>query len=87
MTRLVARLMGRVVQLFGARSVTPVAALLIALMGLVVAAASSPVSARTVLDLDSKAQPARLNDWGDFWLETGGQRTASQVANGADAVP
>ena len=84
MTRLVARLMGRVVQLFGGRSVKPVAALLIALMGLVVAAASSPVSARTVLDLDSKAQPARLNDWGDFWLEPGGQRTASQVASGAD---
>lgn len=58
------------------------AALLVA--GPLLAMASSPDAARTVLDLDSKAQPARLNDWGDFWIDPTGQRTASQVGSGAD---
>lgn len=79
---LVAYLSGRLVRQFAGRSLTPVAALLIIFLGMVITAASSPVSARTVLDLDSKAQPARLNDWGDFWLDPTGQRTASQVASG-----
>lgn len=36
-------------------------------------------SARTVLDLDTTQQPVLLQDWGDLWLDTTGQRTAVQV--------
>ena len=59
-------------------------ALLIVFLGLAMATTSSPASARTVLDLDSKLQPVQLNDWGDFWLDPTGQHTASQVGSNAD---
>ena len=69
---------------FVRRFLMAIAALLFAVLGLAMAATSSPSSARTVLDLDSKLQPAQLNDWGDFWLDPTGQHTASQVSSNAD---
>jgi two-component system, sensor histidine kinase LadS len=40
----------------------------------------APSHARTVLDLDTRAQPVALQDWGDYWVDTTGQLTAQQVA-------
>ena len=40
---------------------------------------AGPASSRTVLDLDTTHQPVLLHDWGDYWLDTTGQRTAPQV--------
>ena len=53
-------------------------------LGAVMAATSTPLLARTVLDLDSKSQPVHLKDWGDVWLDPTGQRQAGDVGNSAD---
>lgn len=37
--------------------------------------------ARTVLDLDTRAQPVALNDWGDYWIDKTGRLSAEEVAN------
>ncbi len=41
---------------------------------------------RTVLDLDTRAQPVALLDWGDYWIDRTGQFTPEQVA-GEAALP
>ena len=38
------------------------------------------VQARTVLDLDARAQPISLNDWGDYLIDAESAMTAEQVA-------
>lgn len=50
------------------------------LAGLLAALVSPATWARTVLDLDTPNQPVLLKDWGDYWLDTGGQLTAQQVS-------
>ena len=50
------------------------------LAGLLLALASLDARARTVLDLDTRAQPVALQDWGDYWIDTSGSLTAGQVA-------
>ena len=54
----------------------------IAVLMLVVALgiASGDVQARTVLDLDARAQPISLNDWGDYLIDAESAMTAEQVA-------
>ena len=39
-----------------------------------------PAWGRTVLDLDTAAQPAVLHDWGDTWTDTTGKAQAGEVA-------
>ena len=51
------------------------------LVGLLLVLASPEARSRTVLDLDTLAQPVILQDWGDYWIDTSGTRTARQVAN------
>jgi two-component system, sensor histidine kinase LadS len=55
-------------------------ALSAALLGLFLCVAVLPVQARTVLDLDARAQPIALNDWGDYLIDTDSAMTAEQVA-------
>ncbi len=50
------------------------------LLGLLLALASPQAHARTVLDLDTRAQPVALQDWGDYWIDTSGKLTAGQLA-------
>ena len=50
------------------------------LASLLLALASSHARARTVLDLNTRAQPVALQDWGDYWIDTSGSLTAEQVA-------
>jgi two-component system, sensor histidine kinase LadS len=40
---------------------------------------SLPSWSRTVLDLDGKAVPVALADWGDFWVEEGALATPAEV--------
>lgn len=40
---------------------------------------SQAVFARSILDLDVKAQPILLADWGDYWLDATGRKTPDQV--------
>lgn len=51
-----------------------------ALAGLLLALASPEARSRTVLDLDTRAQPVALQDWGDYWIDTSGSLTAGQLA-------
>jgi two-component system, sensor histidine kinase LadS len=51
-------------------------ALLVMLLG----AAVLPLQARTVLDLDARAQPISLIDWGDYLIDAESAMTAEQVA-------
>ena len=51
------------------------------LAGLLFGLASPEVYARTVLDLDTRAQPVALQDWGDYWIDTSGSLTAKQLAH------
>lgn len=44
---------------------------------------AQPAAARTVLDLDTSAQPVPLLDWGDAWIEPGHSATAAEVAGPA----
>ena len=44
------------------------------------ALASPTVWARTVLDLDAQNQPVLLKDWGDYWVDPGGQLSAQQIS-------
>ncbi|WP_309682832.1 7TM diverse intracellular signaling domain-containing protein [Polaromonas sp.] len=53
-------------------------------LGALLALASAPAQARSVLDLDTRAQPVALRDWGDYWIDPTGQFSAEQVANAAD---
>jgi diguanylate cyclase (GGDEF)-like protein len=45
------------------------------------ASASWPAAARTVLDLDPQRQPVALLDWGDTWLDETGRATPQTVAS------
>lgn len=51
-----------------------------ALAGLLLALASPEARSRTVLDLDTRAQPVALQDWGDYWIDSSGSLTAGQLA-------
>jgi GGDEF domain-containing protein len=45
------------------------------------AALMSPSAwSRTVLDLDARHQPVLLQDWGDYWIDAGGQLSPQQVS-------
>ena len=45
------------------------------------AALVSPTAwARTVLDLDAQNQPVLLKDWGDYWVDPGGQLSAQHIS-------
>ncbi|HSV34882.1 MAG TPA: 7TM diverse intracellular signaling domain-containing protein [Ramlibacter sp.] len=59
----------------GGRKLLVAAVLLVAML-----AAAFPSWARTVLDLDAAHQPVGLLDWGDAWIDPGGQATPDQVA-------
>ena len=61
------------------------ALMLLACMAGVLAMLFSPVHARSVLDLDPGKQPVLLADWGDYWIDTSAQLSASQVDTSADA--
>jgi 7TMR-DISM extracellular 2 len=54
--------------------------LLLALLCMVLGAAALPLQARTVLDLDARAQPISLNDWGDYLIDAESALTAEQAA-------
>ncbi len=41
---------------------------------------SASAQTRTVLELDARAQPIRLNDWGDYLIDANSAMTAEQVA-------
>jgi two-component system, sensor histidine kinase LadS len=58
--------------------------LLTAALALLLLAMAWAASARTVLELDTGAQPVPLGDWGDAWIDAGGQATVDQVAQGRD---
>jgi two-component system, sensor histidine kinase LadS len=47
---------------------------------LLVATFAAPAVGRTVLDLDTTAQPVALQDWGDAWTDETGHVLAGQVA-------
>jgi two-component system, sensor histidine kinase LadS len=53
---------------------------LLALLCLVLGVAALPLQARTVLDLDARAQPILLNDWGDYLIDAESAMNAEQVA-------
>lgn len=55
------------------------------LLGMMLALGSAKAWSRTILDLDTSHQPVALHDWGDYWVDTRGQRTPLQVAGEADA--
>lgn len=40
---------------------------------------SQPAAPRSILDLDTKAQPIKLSDWGDYWIDTTGKQTAEKL--------
>jgi two-component system, sensor histidine kinase LadS len=46
--------------------------------------AAMPAAGRTVLDLDTAAQPVALRDWGDTWTDTTGRAQAAQVASSSE---
>ena len=46
---------------------------------LVASMLSTSVWSRTVLDLDVQEQPVALKDWGDYWIDTTGQKSAAQA--------
>jgi two-component system, sensor histidine kinase LadS len=48
---------------------------------LLIAAAAMPAAGRTVLELDTAAQPVALHDWGDTWTDATGQARADKVAS------
>ena len=50
------------------------------LVSMLLVLASPHARARTVLDLNTRAQPVALQDWGDYWLDTSGSLTAEQIA-------
>lgn len=55
--------------------------LVVALVTVLLAALMSPAAwSRTVLDLDAQHQPVLLQDWGDYWIDSGGQLSAQQVS-------
>ncbi|MEP6964552.1 MAG: 7TM diverse intracellular signaling domain-containing protein [Polaromonas sp.] len=49
------------------------------LTGLLLALASPEARSRTVLDLDTRAQPVALQDWGDYWIDTSASLTPEQL--------
>jgi two-component system, sensor histidine kinase LadS len=53
---------------------------LMALLCLVLCVTALPLQARTVLDLDARAQPIALTDWGDYLIDADSAMTAEQVA-------
>ena len=63
-----------------------VRALLLGLVGGLLALGSPQAHARSVLDLDTHSQPVALADWGDYWIDTSGKFSARQVADTA-AIP
>ena len=48
--------------------------------GLLAALVSPAAWSRTVLDLDARHQPVLLQDWGDYWVDPGGQLSPQQVS-------
>ena len=61
---------------------------LLAALTLLCGMAASSAWARTVLDLDTQQQPVALKDWGDYWVDSTGKLTASQVSTaGAHHLP
>lgn len=60
---------------FSLKSCRSILVLLLAWLTLTV----SSVQARTLLELDESKQPVSLADWGDYWIEDGGQLRAEQV--------
>ena len=48
--------------------------------GLLAALVSPAAWSRTVLDLDARHQPVLLQDWGDYWIDPGGQLSPQQVS-------
>jgi 7TMR-DISM extracellular 2 len=48
--------------------------------GLLAALVSPAAWSRTVLDLDTRHQPVLLQDWGDYWIDPGGQLSPQQVS-------
>ena len=61
------------------RSVTALRTLLAGLMLALAGLASTPAWSRTVLDLDVRQQPIKLQDWGDYWIDTAGQFTPQHL--------
>lgn len=58
---------------------------LVAALCMVACLAAGPAHARSVLELDTARQPVHLLDWGDAWIDTGGQATPAKVTT--DAIP
>ena len=50
------------------------------LIGWLLLLTSLEARSRTVLDLNLKAEPVALEDWGDYWITSDGSRSAAQVA-------
>ena len=47
---------------------------------LLLATLATPAFARTVLDLDPARQPVALQDWGDSWMDVGGEALVENVS-------
>ncbi|SFB67150.1 GGDEF domain-containing protein, diguanylate cyclase (c-di-GMP synthetase) or its enzymatically inactive variants [Polaromonas sp. OV174] len=60
--------------------------LLSLLLGWLLLLSHQPAQARTLLELNTHAQPVALLDWGDYWIDSSGRFTAPQVALTA-AIP
>jgi GGDEF domain-containing protein len=55
-------------------------------LGICLLLASQALPARTVLELDPQRQPVALANWGDYWIDSSGQRSVEDVA-GDPVVP
>ncbi len=62
----------------------PIGLLLALAIVLLTALSSPPAWSRTILDLDAQRQPVSLQDWGDYWIDAGGQLTPAQIATASE---
>jgi two-component system, sensor histidine kinase LadS len=47
---------------------------------LILGLAAAPAQGRSILDVDVRAQPVALSDWGDYWIDPAGQLGSEEIA-------